>query len=359
MAILALIALGGFSMCGKNEVVAHEEDPWIDLCGDQPIRFSSSMATPATKTTSPLPNNTTFGVMAWYTGQNDWSASASPNFMYNEDVLFDGSTYTYAPIKYWPNNPGDKVTFWAYSPHDASGLTLKSGESPYGNTSTGLPSLDFNVLTGSGSVDLMVADFEDDDTSEYWTVNHTKPSLDSKVNFLFRHILCKIDFRVQKAETVAPSTVIKLKSISFRQLYLTGTHPGTYNYSWDVTGDRGTGIAWSDDNGHVLPAYSTDPVDLANSYVATYMPIPQELGDLEDEETARVLLHVEYSVGSSSGTTGADYPLYLALHEDNEWKQNTYYTYTLRISPSDTYIEFSAAIVPWVDNNPWVYHHVE
>ena len=50
MIILALVVLGGFTMCGKNEVVAHEEDPWIDLCGDQPIRFSSSMATPATKT---------------------------------------------------------------------------------------------------------------------------------------------------------------------------------------------------------------------------------------------------------------------------------------------------------------------
>ena len=151
-----------------------------------------------------------------------------------------------------------------------------------------------------------------------------------------------------------------MKSISFRQLYLTGTHPGTYNYSWDFTGEyRGTGIAWSDDNGQVLPAYSTDPDDLANSYVATYMPIPQELGDLEDEETARVLLHVEYSVGSSSGTTGADYPLYLALHEDNEWKQNTHYTYTLRISPSDTYIEFSAAIEPWGATVTWVYHHVD
>ena len=377
MAILALVVLGGLSMCGKNEVVAHEEDPWIDLCGDQPIRFSSFMATPATKTdplVTDLPHSTVFGVFGFYQpgviGQSSgsWSQLETknwiPNFMYNQVVSYDTDHWSCSPIKYWPNNGENTLTFWAYAPHPQDGdngieLLKKDTEEDYDNITVGIPDIGFDVRTNNGQTDLMVSDIVQDQhlrDTETEPVVTAEPT-DGIVPLLFHHILCKIDFRVQKAEGV--STVIKLKSISFRQLYLTGTHPGTYNYSWDVTGDRGTGIAWSDDNGHVLPAYSTDPVDLVNSYVATYMPIPQELGDLEDEETARVLLHVEYSVGSSSGTTGADYPLYLALHEDNEWKQNTHYTYTLRISPSDTYIEFSAAIEPWGATVPWVYHHVD
>lgn len=377
MIILALVVLGGFTMCGKNEVVAPEEDPWIDLCGDQPIRFSSSMATPATKTdpvVTDLPHSTVFSVFGFYQpgviGQSSgsWSQLETknwiPNFMYNQVVSYDTDHWSYSPIKYWPNNGENTLTFWAYAPHPQgvdNGIELlkKNTEIDYSNITVDIPDIGFDVRTNNGQTDLMVSDIVQD---QHLRDTETEPVVtadptDGIVPLLFHHILCKIDFRVQKAEGV--STVIKLKSISFQQLYLAGTHPGTYNNNWTVTGDRLTGTVWSDNDGRELPAYSTDPEDLADSYVATYMPIPQDLGDLEDDETDRVLLHVEYSVGSSSRTTSADYPLYLALHEDNEWKQNTHYTYTLRISPSDTYIEFSAAIEPWGATVHWVYHHVD
>lgn len=131
MAILALIALGGLTMCGKNDVVPDEEDPWTELTGDQPIRFSSTLAAIATK--DPLDNNTTFGVFAFYQPGTSGSPGAwgsgserTPNFMYNEDVLYSGGTYTYSPIKYWPNNSYNTISFWAYCPYTTNPSMLNS-----------------------------------------------------------------------------------------------------------------------------------------------------------------------------------------------------------------------------------------
>ena len=355
MIILALVVLGGFTMCGKNEVVAHEEDPWIDLCGDQPIRFSSSMATPATKTTSALPNDTTFGVMAWYTGQNDWSASDSPNFMYNEDVLFDGSTYTYAPIKYWPNNPGDKVTFWAYSPHDASGLTLKSGESPYGNTSTGIPDIHF---TSDGKTDLMVTHL--DESAPYVVKDLSKPAVSGTVDLLFHHLLSRVVFHFVKVEDDEDVYEVRITNVSIQGIYLTADHPGDSSGSWSD---------WS--NSGSLPVYADlTPDDLTDNLVVpkapgtsaetdsdlAVMPIPQTL--TERDNAAIVISYAVFSSsdGSLLNSQQGVFPIH-GLHDGwvhpAGWEQNYQYTYNVSIKPTSdgNPIVFSASISPWSDEN--------
>lgn len=377
LAILpALLAVA----CAKpQETAGPVLDPWTDLCGDQPILFTSRVAAPATKTdpvVTDLPHSTVFSVFGFYQpgvigeSTGSWTQLATknwiPNFMYDQEVAYDTDHWSYSPIKYWPNNGENTLTFWAYAPHPQgvnNGIELlkKNDDDDYTNTTVDIPDIGFDVMTNNGQTDLMVSDIVQD---QHLRDTETDPVVDADpadgiVPLLFHHILCKIDFRVQKAETVEAEKVIKLKSISFQQLYLNGTHPGTYNNNWTVTGDRLTGTVWANDDGFELPAYSTDPDKLAASYVATYMPIPQDLGDLEDAETARVLLHVEYTVGSSNTRSRVDYPMHLALHPDNEWKQNTHYTYTIRIAPSDSYIEFSAAIEPWGETVPWVYHHVD
>ena len=66
-----------------------------------------------------------FGVFAYYTNGKQYDPSAIPNFMYNQQVKWDGtSKWTYEPVKYWPNEFGDAakadevdyVTFFAYAP---------------------------------------------------------------------------------------------------------------------------------------------------------------------------------------------------------------------------------------------------
>ena len=71
-----------------------------------------------------------FGVFAYYTAGEQYSNSAKPNFMYNQQVTTSESPATgntiwkYEPVKYWPNEYGsaaisddiDYLTFFAYAP---------------------------------------------------------------------------------------------------------------------------------------------------------------------------------------------------------------------------------------------------
>ena len=65
-----------------------------------------------------------FGVFAFYTDQREYDQTATPNFMYNQRVVWNGSKWAYEPVKYWPNEFGnaaisdgiDYVTFFSYAP---------------------------------------------------------------------------------------------------------------------------------------------------------------------------------------------------------------------------------------------------
>ncbi len=54
------------------------------------------------------------GVYAYYTqaGTDGWA-----EFMMNEDVLKESSSWTYSPVKYWPANTNDKISFYGYYPY--------------------------------------------------------------------------------------------------------------------------------------------------------------------------------------------------------------------------------------------------
>ena len=65
-----------------------------------------------------------FGVFAYFTDDNTYGLSATPNFMYNQQIKHNGSAWKYEPVKYWPNEFGDKavsdevdrLSFFAYAP---------------------------------------------------------------------------------------------------------------------------------------------------------------------------------------------------------------------------------------------------
>jgi hypothetical protein len=129
--------------CSKSEVVTtfeqeadksayvKEEKADNDLV---PITFSSYFGAQAT-TRASVENAEQLGVegfsvFAYYTGTSDYDdvkTTAIPNFMYNQKVngtrtkTIDHIDYVvgddYSPIKYWPNNEGEKITFFAYGTH--------------------------------------------------------------------------------------------------------------------------------------------------------------------------------------------------------------------------------------------------
>ena len=153
-----------------------------------------------------------FSVFAYYTGTNTFSdakeaGTAIPNLMYNQHVTgssADGVNYTwsYTPVIYWPNNEGDKVTFFAYGTHanvtqnasdntqDATALT--SGITAIsGNGYSGVPYLIYSLSSETVDIgdmnDLLYA------TGSY---DKTKPSINDKISFSFNHALSAFGFGV-------------------------------------------------------------------------------------------------------------------------------------------------------------------
>ncbi|MFI3239460.1 MAG: fimbrillin family protein [Bacteroidales bacterium] len=207
-AIAAAVAL---SSCSKNEIEVVADDP------SDAISFSTYVGTANRGATvmSKFESGDSFGVFAQYTGTTAYSDdNYEADFMYNQKVGYDGSTWSYTPLKYWPNdvtsdNEAGKVSFFAYWPMaDATnGITVPTVDN------MSVPRV---LYDASAQTDLMwgvdVAD------SLAWT-DMTKQS--TAVNFLFKHALARVGFEVELGDDILKhastdgTTTVTVNSIKF------------------------------------------------------------------------------------------------------------------------------------------------
>ena len=191
--LFGLFAMAAFACvsCSQDEVVSQSPDV------NKAIEFGTYVGRDASSRATVIDNAALaqqgFGVFAYYTGQNDFVATtsngnvASPcNFMSNEVVKGTNTgtdaapnySWTYSPLKYWPNNSGDKLTFFAYAPYIE-------------NTT---------VNPGLASFEFIVADDVKDQKDLLWAAPHmnvTKATIDGAIDFQFKHALSRIGFDVQ------------------------------------------------------------------------------------------------------------------------------------------------------------------
>ena len=313
-----------------------EGDGWTPLEGDRPVYFSSSLATPATKAN--LQTGTSFGVFAYYTKTSNWNSvktSTTPNFMYNQEVTYNGSAYTYTPLKYWPNNTGDKVTFWAYYPYTASPILFKLGTSnPFDETSKNIPDIRFTV--SDGTTDFMVSDL---------APNKTKPAVADSVLLTFNHTLSKISFYVKKIDAAVPEKyTVKLKTIRFDDIYLAATY-NNYTSGWaDYGNSRGSVPAFApDDPDDYLTLTTSFPVEGSPQVVSMLLP--------QDLSYQYAMLRVEYTIdfeGLLNTRNMISYiPLSTVIAEASaQWQKGKEYKVNISITPDDP-IEFSVTWSNW------------
>ena len=185
--LFGMFALAALTMVGcSNDEVVENYSP------DNAIEFGTYMGNSANgrasifETSDLKGENVGFGVYAYYTGQTPWASAnmTAPNFMNNTQVTFNGDAWTYKPLKYWPNTPGDKVSFFAYAPWTAG------GENDLFSASNGI--ISFEVANAVESqIDLTaVTDHK---------IDQTKKGLDQVVEFQFQHVLSRIEFTLQAA----------------------------------------------------------------------------------------------------------------------------------------------------------------
>lgn len=164
-----------------------------------------------------------FGVFAFYTETADFVAgnNATPNFMNNQKVEYTSGAWTYSPLKYWPNNDGDKVSFFAYAPYDAN-KTWSADKIAY--------TVENDV---KDQVDLLFAPAQ---------ANKTKQGINDKITFEFKHALARIGFSVAYAadeltpadERIDANTKITINKIVLRKKGATTETEGVFYQSGNL-----------------------------------------------------------------------------------------------------------------------------
>jgi hypothetical protein len=349
-ALTALLA----GACSKAIAPDNEEDDgWTNVGGDiegaTPIRFSSSLSTPTTKSYDPLNSvYTSFRVFAFYQPAGTWAdlntKNWTPNFMYNQEVNWDTDHWTYSPLKYWPNNPENTITFWAYAPANASVTLYQARTSTaYSNTSPGLPDVMFTV-PATADYDFLVSEFDmvkdhdqNPDYPTYFTQDLSKPSLGGGVNFLFRHVLCKVNIKVAKNDP-QDKYDINLNTLSLESILFTGVL--NENGKWGAGSDTRNDF-------EVLKDSDADVV-LSTSFVSlgSGILLPQRL----TKTTTTPKLTVQYKYKSKSAgeytTVNTEVPLGDIL---SSWDSSLEYTFNIKISPGNP-ILFTADVVKWASD---------
>lgn len=206
-----------------------------------------------------------FGVFAYYTDNHVYSQTSLPDFMYNQQVVWQAAspsaeegTWTYTPIKYWPNEKGsdgshetDRLTFFAYAPYVEVNTTTGRVTD---NSTTGIVALSRPIDSGDPYVRYCVSMTPSESVDLCWGTPHPdeiKPTtLNSPISFNFRHALAALNVQIDADVDVAThtdpgnpldgNTRIYVRSITFRgfaekgqlNLYST-THPIWNNQDCD------------------------------------------------------------------------------------------------------------------------------
>lgn len=194
-----------------------------------------------------------FGVFCFDTGQSKWEAiqtSATPNKMFDQQVVRSGNTWSYDPPVYWDNYENKLHSFFAYSPlakgmladqSDGNNLKLISTQA-----TAGIPELKFELLDELlNQIDLLVAK------------EHLNLKPQDAVLMNFKHALSRIGF---KAFSDAAGTYID--KIEIIGIPYKGTLKMTSPAVWTIDADT-KNFTFNYGNGVPILATEDNPADIS------------------------------------------------------------------------------------------------
>ena len=349
--IIAATAAVVLSACAKieteNNAALNEPVSFGVYAGKAAFTKAVSDTDYSTITTTELQNSTYgFGVFGYYTDADDYASSTKANFMYNQQVKYSSGSWTYNPVKYWPNEHGasavstdtDKLTFLAYAPFVANfdiandkGVSIKDNQTTAAAADEGIiamtannvaedATLTFKVPASSEEqIDLlygvMGAQYTDVEGHTIGTVgspleNLTKQKTDGKVNILFKHALAKIAIDIKEVvDAEDPTTTVNPVSdgtkVVVKSVKLKGTDIGTQGKLNLYTG------AWSDFTTNT--EFAVAPLPSAISVDAAPTAYPSIAG--VDEDGLDKTIDVMLVPASTSKITGVDIVYYVCTQD--------------------------------------------
>lgn len=293
-------------------------------------------------------NLTEIGVYAAYTGSDTWTTSKSLDFMMNQKVTKSGESWSYSPLKYWPANEAEKISFFAYAPYgDGTNVTLTKNTTANSTTTapTGAPVATFAIT------DATIA--QTPDFVAACVMNQAKPT-DSKVQFTLKHAMTRVAMQAKVSDGVYADGDAKKTKVVITSVKLTGdelttnakyTLPNSTdaNGKWEATGNThafglsnvlkndASGITGNNDKGAVLTG--TTAASILKDIDYLYL-IPANAGT-GLSEAGKVKAEISYSIvtaddklANKSVTTTATKTVELPI---NALAQGKSYTFTFTI----------------------------
>jgi hypothetical protein len=326
-----------------------------------------------------IPDGGSMGVYAYYHDGSLWATDAAnnqPDFMWNQQRTYnaDLNAFVYAPLKYWPNEESDKLSFIAYYPYtnpaspEGPASPAQTGLTPLlTNSGKGLPSFNFTVKDDAADqVDLLVSDLIVDlpqtrDTEDDPGTPFNDLSIYDKVKFLFHHALAKVEFRIVADADIRKDIVkFRLSKLEITNINKTGTLTTSYD-----AGTSATSLSWSGQSNEHPYAFKTYvpqllmPQPLANTAM---LNLNYSITFKSDGTSYHYYGSQEGEGGTVTGTPVADeeytYTNQATLQlnemkqtgsgeELTEWLPNHHYIYTIRLRANR--IEFTGEVVDWGD----------
>ena len=219
--------------CGDSAASGGDE-PSVPV----PIGFSSDVPPQEKEQTRAADAINSMYVFASYTGAANWTTTDVPNFMYKQLMENSSGSWTYSPLKYWPNATDEKISFFAYAPTNMTGVTLSAA-----NVSG--PKLTYAIPQKiADHQDLLVGSCQ----------NRKKGS--GTVSFTLKHALTQVKFKIKKDDS--ETATVNLTALNVLA-------PGKATLSFTTTEGSFT---WAVDNATASSTFITEittPVSLTGT----------------------------------------------------------------------------------------------
>ena len=279
-----------------------------------------------------------FGVFGSYTGRLTYeNTTVSSDFMYNQQVTYNSGIWSYSPVKYWPNDSRDYVSFFAYAPYvanpqqNAEGIIDMSKRYDLGD-----PWVNYRIAADPWSaenpqMDLLYGQQErgsgDDMTYTPW-LDQQKPAdpISSKTTFTFRHALACIgdEITIKCSDELASliegyATInitqvqIDYKNLTTKGRLVLKSNGGEANWKEIISGEITTTRTYIKDGLSItFPSTETEPTEISSGDGLFYIPL---CVSGMDKATAEVTITytVDNGVSSYTGTSSTSFELDLNM----------------------------------------------
>ena len=220
-----------------------------------PLTFSTSVSAQTRAEEITTDNLTAVGIFASLTQGGFNAITATPNFMYNQKLEKSGGAWTYSPMKYWPDNKKDCVSFFAYAPYVDEKVT--SGRNPTfsGSTAKGYPTLTYSVPDWT--------EYHQDLLASVPLLDQTyENTVGGRIGFTMKHALSRVKISIKS------EMAIKIVTLGIINVPMTATL--TFNdsgFSWGKYTNTTSCMATLDGGSVSVAANATQAKDLATYFL--------------------------------------------------------------------------------------------